>query len=93
MTQKTPNKQDKVPKEPRSFPKCIYADWKYCWQRNTEYKTYNSYQLYYVINESKCAACLAAHINWGDGATRRPLTKEEIQKEKEGLKIATTKSA
>jgi len=62
------------------YPKCIYANWKFCWQR-----VGNSIWVYKygVPDESKCAACLAAHINWGEGATRRPMTKEEIKKEKE----------
>jgi hypothetical protein len=79
--------ENKEIKQPKFIPHCLYADWKYCWQRKTDFKTYASYQLYYIIDESKCAACLAANINWGDGADRRPISKEEMQKEMEKLKV------
>jgi len=67
------------------YPKCVYADWKYCWQRIGNSIMVSRYK---VVDETKCAACLAAHVNWGDGATRRPMTKEEILKEKEKAKTS-----
>jgi len=78
--------KEQIIKQPRTLPNCIYAKWKYCWQRNKDYKSYSSYQLYYMVDETKCAACLGALINWGQGADRRPLSKEEVQKELETMK-------
>jgi len=66
-----------------TYPKCIYADWMFCWQRIG-----NSFWVreYKVADPKECAACLGAFINWGVGATRRPMNKAEIQKEKEEAK-------
>lgn len=80
-------------KQPRTIPKCPWANWKYCWQRNSDYKTYASMQLYYVIDEKKCAACLSAYMVWGEGADHRPQTKEEMKKELEALKNGQSKKS
>jgi hypothetical protein len=70
-------------KKPRlTIPKCIYANWKFCWQRNV-----GNNHTFWVDNYKKpdpeeCAACLSAFNAWGDGADRRPISKEEAQKER-----------
>jgi len=62
------------------IPKCLFANWKYCWQHSRSGPDYYKPQRQtYDIDGSMCAACLAAHVNWGNGATRRPLTKEEVK--------------
>lgn len=61
-------------KKPK-IPKCIYANWKYCWQRKG-----NSFSVreYGTPDTKECAACLTALVNWGEDATRRPITKDEM---------------
>jgi hypothetical protein len=76
----------KIIKPKPKYPQCIYSNW-YCWQRVD-----GPNQTYWVKNYGKpdpkeCAACLAAHLDWGDGALRRPMHKEEILKEKELYKL------
>ena len=93
MVNKVVKKKSEEIKQPRTLPKCLYANWKYCWQRRKEYKTYSSYQLQYMIDDKQCAACIAAQINWGDGADRRPLAKEEVQKELEAMKNGQSKTS
>jgi hypothetical protein len=64
------------------IPVCIYAKWKRCWQRNVG-ENYTYWVKNYGKPDSKeCAACLGALINWGDGADRRPITKDEAQTER-----------
>jgi hypothetical protein len=70
-------------KKPK-IPKCVYANWKYCWQRVGNSIFVREYG---IPDEKQCAACLAAHVNWGDGATRRPLTKNEMLLEIGKLKL------
>jgi hypothetical protein len=79
----------KITKSKEVYPKCIYANWKFCWQRANKIGSHTYWVAEYGKPDPKeCAACLAAQINWGDGASRRPMTKEEVIKEKEALKIA-----
>lgn len=40
-----------------------------------------------IPDESFCAACIAARVNWGDNASRRSISKDEMLRE---LKDAKT---
>lgn len=66
------------------IPKCIYADWRYCWQRDDTSLWVREYK---KPDRSECAACLAALINWGENATRRPITQDEMLLEIGKLKL------
>lgn len=59
--------------------KCLYAPKRFCWQTKWEFKTFQSSVKVIVIDESKCAACIAARINYGNNALRCPRTKEELK--------------
>lgn len=71
-----------MPKKPKIL-KCIYANWRYCWQREGDTFYLRKYG---EIDKKECAACLSALINWGNDATRRPLTKDEVYKERKESK-------
>lgn len=71
-----------ITKSKPKIPKCVWAKWRYCWQRHSvDGKMY-------FINPMHCAACIAARINWGDGASLRSLSKEEMLAEIGKLKRA-----
>jgi hypothetical protein len=77
------DEEKKFPK----IPKCFWADWRYCWQRCRSSPNYERIEKQiYEIDLDLCSACIAARINWGENATRKPLTKEEMHKEIESRK-------
>ena len=69
-----------VKKKKRFVAKCIYGPNKYCWQ-------IDSYAIreWKKPNTDECAACLSAHINWGEGALRRPLNSDEAKTLRESI--------
>jgi hypothetical protein len=64
------------------IPPCLWAKQRWCWQRNSyDSRTVTSRVQEWHINEDKCAACIAARINYGDYSLHHPLTKLELTEE------------
>lgn len=75
----------KVSDKPKPV-KCLYAPHRFCWQTSWKFRTFSSKVKVIKIDESKCAACIAARINYGNDALRCPRTKKELEELKADAK-------